>query len=776
MPSAVSWSLFFTIPTGISVKLLEMTPVYLLFFLSGAASLILEVSWIRLFANLFGNSAQAITVVLAAFMGGMACGSYSLGRWSDRQRSWLKLYGLLVLGTGLTSFLIPLYLDKMEVLVDWFYRSHWTSPLSLVLLRSLISLALVVPTSLMGATLPVLCKHFSAAGRDFRSAIAGLYGMNLLGASFGGLVTGFFLFDLLGVRSSSYAGSALYVGVGLLSRLPIGNASQESVSDREETERGPGSIAFLLWVSFFIGFSAFAFEILWTRLLEFTFKGGMSVLAFSVMIAVFLFGMALGSLLYPFFVRREKGDSLRPLGWLQLGLGISAVVGLLGLFWLVQGKHLSQGPHFLESSLFLSYLAVASLLMFLPSLFFGFSFPLVCQRASSTFERMGRSVGLFYSINTLGSILGSLLTGFLLIPFLGSEWTFKILVTLHLLLGVSLLLDRRRTSFLLILPVAAALGFWVRADFVLGIINANAETVVAFGEGNVTAVLLVDSGDGIRQIIGGVRGSGTAERYLVTNEALAYVPMALHPEPRRVAVVGFGTGRTSGLYANDPRIQDVDLVEIEPKVFDVGRDVLNQVNLGVLENPKANRVTDDAFNFFKHTDRSYDIISLGEPNGPRYPAAARLFTKDFLSLCRQRLRENGIVILFAYKVGGVRKSTLRVSLKTFQEIFPHTAVWASKDNNSLFLVGSPQPIVADPEAVASRLALRPPLTDGTLYYLKTEDVLNGFVIWEKEIAGFLRSENRVFTVDRPNLEYLIHRDASSRVLWADFPKHAEATH
>jgi spermidine synthase len=746
-----------------------------IFFLSGAAALIYEISWVRLFSVLFGNSMHAIAVVVAIYMTGLALGSFIFGRISDRSVNALRLYGAIELGVGGSAVLVPYLLGAAEPLIASLYSAGAPALSTLTLTRGLVAAGvLVVPTTLMGATLPIVSKHVVTHLGQIGTRIGLLYGLNTLGSVVGCALAGILLIRIVGATNSTYIAACLNAVIGLVAILaPSTRASRlgaqgrnhrdSSPLDSTSTSPAPGT-RFRLWfilLAFFVsGFAALSYELVWTRILGFLLQSGTSTYAFTIILTVFLAGLGIGALVYAPLSPR-LGDPVAAFGSLHILIGAAALASLLAL-----GQLSAHGFPEVSRSYWATDILKASVLMLAPTILMGISFPLGCRVVTESSATVGRNVGRAYALNLLGSVAGPLVTGFVLLPRLGSEGVLYAMVTASLVTGLFLVVlfgSTRGRILVRMIPVAAVLllGYarTMRPNLVLQLLNTGGEPVVYFKEESSGSLVATQLKDGVHLIVGGSVGAGSTPIYQRTDELLAYIPLLLHPSPRQVAVICFGTGRTTGLFAQHPAVESVDVVEIAQGAFDAGRDLFGSFNMNVLSNPKVRPVLDDGFNFLKYSPDRYDVISI-DPFTPRDPGSARLYTRDFLQFAKARLNTGGVVVMWAFPPR-VRMGSFMVALKTFQAVFPNTTVWLSPVDQHALFVATPEPLVFSVADLASRLAARPPQTRYPYHVTNLVSFLSLFFLDEAAVKDLVAAEARPpFTVDRPNLEFLYMTDRS----------------
>jgi len=399
-----------------------------------------------MFTTVFGNTTYAVSAVLTGFMAGLALGSYVIGRLADRSRRPLLLYAILEVGIALSACLMPSAVDLAEGLYSSLYLVAPGSEWLLTCVKGIISfLVMLAPTFLMGATLPVLSRFVVEHRLQVGRKVGMLYAVNTFGAALGCLLTGFFLIEHLGVRGTVYAAAAVNFGLALafyaLDRiLPPRNladaANGRSGHDGEPEEEAdgwlliPGRLRILLVGFGLAGFCSLAYEVLWFRVLVFQLKT--TTYSFSVMLAAFLTGIALGSALFSLIERRPLASTRL---WLLFGV-IEGLIGIMGLasILLLTGledlaAHISVGSW--AQKMAKNYL-MALVIMLPPATLMGMAFPVVCRIVSQQSARISTAIGGVYCANTLGCIFGPLVTGFFLVRAFGTQWTIVIVALLNL--------------------------------------------------------------------------------------------------------------------------------------------------------------------------------------------------------------------------------------------------------------------------------------------------------------------------------------------------------
>jgi spermidine synthase len=426
------------------------------FFFSGVAGLIYEVVWTRMLTQIFGNTTYAIATVLSAFMAGLAIGSYVFGQIADRGKNDFLLYGRLEAGVGVYGFLVPWFFKFGQKLYAPIYGLNESYPFVFNLLLFFLSFVLLVfPTLLMGATLPVLSRFFVRSFSDLGRRVGDLYATNTLGAVLGCGFAGYLFIPMLGMRRTVYlaAGINLVIAVVILIvdrirlKEPVGFAPQAETFVQTEPSSGEASSS-LRWVvlgSFALsGFASLVYENAWTRALSLVI--GSSVYSFTTMLVTFLVGLALGGFIYA-RVMGEREVRLSAFGLIELWVGLAslATIPLFEKLPLIFVRLLHGfGDSF---SVFLSLqVFLCGLIMFLPTVLLGLTFPLVARLFTQSLYKVGSGVGNSYAANTVGAIIGSFVGGFILIPTLGVQNTITLAVIVNLLIGSLLVIADARVS------------------------------------------------------------------------------------------------------------------------------------------------------------------------------------------------------------------------------------------------------------------------------------------------------------------------------------------
>ena len=632
------------------------------------SGLIYQVAWIKALGLIFGHSLFAIATVLAVFMAGLATGSAYLGRWRFHTKP-VVLYAYIELLVAVTGLLSLVGLRGVGWLYVKVYPDVAGLPSLLLALRFFgADAVLFVPTFLMGGTLPILARVFARNSDELGVGVSQLYWINTLGAVGGTFVSGFILLPAVGLRGTIVIAVALNVLSGFVAlRTPKSLDHPQDLKNSEvvtpsPVSAPPPSLTPLLFLFAVVGCTAFAYEIAWTRLLSITISS--STYAFTTMLATFLTGIVLGSASFKYFVARSGRISLVTFSRTQTWIGVAALLSLVAFHGLLPiVPFLLRATNRTFGGLLLAQFVISGLTVLPVATIFGFAFPMVIALfagSASAADSNSAIVGRAYAANTVGSIVGSLAAGFWLVPSLGS---FRVIAAAA---GVNLLLAAV-TSQRRILPLALNL-LLLAAAFLVGsssFLNNRALfslSTVLYGtdyQGRLTLSEiaatsdLVFAKDGINdsvavsrsdnyvalRINGRVDASTGDER---TQLLLGHLGAAFDPPPRRVLIIGFGSGMTASAVARYPDIERIDCVEIEPAVINAAPFLIS-LNRNVLSDPRVHVIFDDARNFLLTTRERYDLI-ISEPSNPWIAGVATLFTDEFYAGARRALAPGGKLV------------------------------------------------------------------------------------------------------------------------------------
>jgi spermidine synthase len=704
------------------------------FFASGAAALLYEVVWLRLLGLMFGHTVHAITTVLAAYMGGLALGSFVFGRWADHARRPLRTYAFLEAGIGLYCLATPLLFagaDRLYLAVH--HAIEPSSGAATAIQFGLSAVLLLVPTTLMGATLPLLSRVVAERAALVGSRVGTLYALNTWGAVAGTAATGFFLLPSIGLRATILLGvavNAIVAAVALvvdawLSRIAAGAPQRRVAAEAADAAPPPPLAVWLALAAIGVsGAASMAYEIAWTRGLSLVV--GSSTYAFSAMLTTFLAGLALGALAVSAALRRWR-FGLGTFAVVEIAIGIAALA-LLPVFGALPELFLSVMGRLEPShgTALLTQFALSSLTMIVPTFLIGATLPLVIAALSRGVDEVGRHVGKVYGANTIGTIIGSAVAGFALLPLVGIETTVRIAAAVNVLVGVVVLsaLEGRTRARLVgavasvaaLAALTALLPRWDRNVMVSGVSvyaqtflqdqeDASVRQAVAnrellfYEEGLNTTVSVVRlDGEHIALSVNGKFDGGNGAD-MATQLLLGQLPALFHTDAHRALVIGLGTGVTAGALAQHP-LEAIDVAELEPAVLRAAR-FFSKENHGVLDDPRVRIIEGDGRHVLAAAATPYDLV-ISEPSNPWIAGVGNLFTREFYQTAREHLSDRGVMVQWLQGYS-IFPREMRMVVRTFQEVFPDATIWRATPNDYL-LVGSRTPLELDLAAMERRVA------------------------------------------------------------------------
>ena len=721
------------------------------FILSGATGLMYEVLWARMLGLVFGATTLAVSTVLAAFMGGLALGSALAGRLAERIRRPVRAYGLLEIGIAVYALAVPLLFGAIDNLYAIIWQQFHPSFFVFSLWRFLLScVMLLIPTTLMGATLPLLSAALSRSVGPTSTSITRLYTRNLVGAICGCIAAGFLLLPILGVRGTIYTASLINIIIGILTVIadrrgdakareasdatgdPAGAPSRASSLEREralvpnlQSDLGDGG--FWLFCAFVSGFVTISTQVAWTRILSMII--GSSTYAFSIVVALFLLGLSAGAFL---IARRDLAGKLRAtIVKVELVTALSLILSLL-VVNKIPDLLITTGLNLNVSSwaglLALQILSVA-LLVLLPAFLMGTVMPLVLVWAGGhSGSDSVRLIGRSYAVNTVGAIAGAFTAGFFLIPKINTRFTIIFAAALCVVVaavaykpGAELRDKDLSRGFAAGGAVALIIVMFVfapkmnLADLSIGAFDSlirviaktrgqgtedasrkpgpAEHTLLMYEEGPTSTVSVRKDWDTTSMAING-RTNASDREDMATQVMLGQLPLLLAPGTKNALVVGYATGVTAGSMLQSP-IESLECLELEPATVRGSR-FFEHVNNKPLDDPRMRLIIDDARTYLRVTPTRYDII-VSEPSHPWVPGVANLFTEEFFELGRDRLTDEGVFVQWV-QIYQLSTDSLRSVLATFHRVFPHVVVFrveGATKGKDLLLVGSRQPLPLD---------------------------------------------------------------------------------
>jgi spermidine synthase len=697
----------------------------LLFIGSGCAALIYEVVWFQLLQLVIGSSAVSLGVLLGTFMGGMCLGSYLLPRRIDARHHPLRVYAFLELGIGVMGLLL---LWGMP-LIGTAYTS-WAG--GSVIVRSIVAaICLLPPTLMMGATLPAVARWVQTTPQGV-SWLGFFYGGNIGGAVLGSLLAGFYLLRIHDMAFATYTAVALNIIVATLGLLIARMTSHEPVTeDATSGRRAAGSTAVYITIAL-SGMTALSAEVLWTRLLSLLF--GATVYTFSLILAVFLFGLGIGSTIGSTLAGSVK-QPRAALGWCQMllcgALGWAAYMLTNSLPYWPINPSITNNPFF-NFQLDL----VRCLWVVLPgAILWGASFPLALAAVAAPGQDPGRLVGGVYAANTVGAIVGSLGTGLVLVVWTGTQTAEQLLIVISAI-----------SALIMLAPIAAGEGSqaapeakgspskrlaWVGTVVLIlatggaGLLARSVPPVpgllVAYGRYSATWINqsnIIYVGEGLNafvavsQLSTGVRNYHNAGKVQASSEPqdmrlqrmLGHLTHLIPNQPKKTLVIGCGAGVTAGAVSIGPNVEHVTIAEIEPLVPQVVSTYFAEHNYNVVNSKKVQIHLDDARHYLLTTNEKFDAVT-SDPLDPWVKGAANLYTQEFFEVVKQHLNPGGVVTLFV-QLYESNTAAVKSEIGTFFKAFPNGVVWGNTNNGQgydLVIMGQAEPIRIDIDQIQAKL-------------------------------------------------------------------------
>jgi spermidine synthase len=670
-----------------------------LFVGSGCAALIYEIVWFQVLQLVIGSSAVSLAVLLGTFMGGMCAGSLLLARYVGRDQHPLLVYAKL---EGLIG-LVGVALIVLMPLVGRLYTAVDGGGPASVALRAIVSILLLLPpTILMGATLPAIAR-FVEATPSGTAWLGFFYGGNIVGAVVGCLTAGFFLLRKYDLTTASLVAVMLNSLVAALAtaiakRAPYAAPAAEPEAAAPAASWEPRGVYLAIALS---GLTALGAEVVWTRLLSLLF--GATTYAFSVILAVFLIGLGIGSVIGS-AVARESRSPRALLGWLQLALAMTTAWGAWALARSLPHWPINVG---LAPSAWFNFQMdlVRSLYVILPgAILWGASFPVALAAASGGATDPGRTVGRVYAANTLGAIGGSLLTGLVFVPWIGTKGAQQVLIGISVVSGMLAIVPLLRPA-----PATGSAPAWrpgagtivgvgtmaIAALYFMAHVSSVPPGLIAWGrslswqgepnalfvgEGINSSIAVTEEPNGYRNFhVSGKVEASTEPQDMRLQRLLGHLSALMHKEPKRVLVVGFGAGVTAGAISVHPSLEQMVICEMEPLIPRVVSTYFRDANHAVADNPKVRITYDDARHYVLTTREKFDIIT-SDPIHPWVKGAATLYTKEYFEHVKAHLNPGGVVTQWVPLYESTEE-VVKSEIATFLSVFPNGTVWRNDNTD-----------------------------------------------------------------------------------------------
>jgi spermidine synthase len=749
------------------------------FTLSGCAGLIYQTAWLREFTIIYGSDVYATGALLAAFLGGLGGGGALASRYLQSRRFVsFRAYAVLELVIAATAYLthrmVPINEWLMVELIGFIPMGYVA-----LLVKVLVVLVFILPPTLaMGATFPIFVRAWAVSMDRAGSRLATAYSLNTLGAVGGTLAAAFVLIPSVGLRWTIGTAALINLFAALLA-LAVTFGSQRRANEQEVPETkettGDRTGVWPVFVYFLMGVAAIGAEVLWTRVL--LHHIGTSVYAFAVMLAVVLTGIGTGSLLVAHWA-----DRLGPRAWFAClsGLGVALVAHLFAIRELPQLVFAFR--EFAQPNTFTGHLLMTTLTgvvpLVVPTLLMGVSFPLGIRILSETPQGLARRTGQLYAANSAGAVVGAVLTSTALLGHLGVNGSAALFAGLYLVaagfVAARLLSPPLRVWALVgVAALSPALLLLLPREPVLAHVGEHRTTddkLIVFLEGTTTTVSVRQLANGHNVLeINLINVAGTTPQLISTQKLQAHLPLMMHPDPRSVLHIGFGSGGTAYAVSRHP-VEKIDIVEITPDVVGMADRHFSHINRGVVDDPRVHFLWGDGRNYLLTATERYDVI-LSDSIHPAHSAGnGNLYTVEYFRHAASRLEPDGIFSVWL-PMYGLTPDNFQQILKALSDAFAHVSVWYAHDtiNRWVLVTGSRSPDFALPGSSIMDARFEIPQVREDLAeigYTHALDLLDNLILGDRAIRRALAGVEPHHD-DMPRAEYESSRKGAVRQNWLD---------
>jgi spermidine synthase len=666
----------------------------ILFFLSGFTSLVYEISWQKKIYTLMGSDVFATSMILSSFMLGLALGSFLIGRVVDRFYKRLRLYGILEILIGAYAVFFPTILTWIQPQLHQFYKIFFvTTPLIYWGIKFFVLfLMLLMPTMMMGATLPLIVRSFSNKG-DVKGVVSRFYGINTMGAFTGVLLSGFIFIRYFGLSNTLTIAIIINFFIGIIAILlgiekeyiGIGESDNTKIPELTESPHTSPKRAYIILLSaFVVGLGILALEVIWTRMLVQYFSA--TVYSFSIMLLFALLGIFLGS-----FHSRDLKQSylIRTYASLIISLGVYVTASGIFLYWsppifnrivLTLVTLLKSKDSWFFASIF-GKIIVAGAFIFPPCYISGMIFPMAIQLYNNEATELGQTTSRLYVANTMGSVVGPLCAGLVLIPWIGIRASLLVIAFLTVLLGVLVAatlvknMIRRLSIAILIEVILISICLAQPEKIIANYTSVSPKTEAIFhreGFYQTISLLRNEKGQTIFMIDGNVEADNhpIQLRHFILK---SHLPLLLYQRDQAdVLVVGLGMGITLQAFVNNPWVRSIDVVELSPEVISA-QAYLKDINGDVLNSDRVSVIVDDGRNYLTASSKKYNVISI-DPIHPRISGVGTLYTKEFYEIVKLHLTKDGIFVQWmpSYQMS---PELFKVAVNSFYKTFNNSMLW-----------------------------------------------------------------------------------------------------
>ncbi|HXS93482.1 MAG TPA: fused MFS/spermidine synthase [Candidatus Limnocylindrales bacterium] len=694
----------------------RFVPVLLLLFAgSGCSALIYEIVWYQLLQLVIGSTAVSLGVLLATFMGGLCFGSLALPRMlAGKKDHPLRIYGKIEIGIAICGVLVLFGMP----LVDGVYTTAVGHGMPSILFRALIcAICLLPPTFLMGASLPAIARWIETSPRGV-SWLGLLYGGNTAGAVFGCLLAGFYLLRVFDLATATYVAAAINLAVAFFSFMLANRTPHHSTDTPFIEPATPKRIYWPVYATIALsGATALGAEVVWTRLMGLLL--GATVYTFSIILAVFLVGIGIGSGLGAMLSRSLRARTALGVSQLLLAGAVAWTAFMISdsLPWWPVNPLLSGSPWFT----FQIDLVRVLWTIFPATLLWGASFPLALAAASTGEEEPGRLVGGIYAANTGGAIVGALAFSLILVPAIGTANCERVLIALAAISACFVLIPAMLAARGMVATAAVLLSLG-GAAYLMGsvhpvpplliaygrriMINRDSSKILYTGEGINSSIAISQWNDGAIQFHVSGKVEASTEPYdMRLQRMLGHMPALIHRDPKSVLIVGFGAGVTAGSFVTYPSISRIVICEMEPLIPPTATKYFAAQNYNVMNDPRTTIHYDDARHFVLTTPDKFDIIT-SDPIHPWVKGSATLYSKEYFEMVKKHLNPGGVVTQWV-PLYESDFETVKSEIATFFDVFPGGSIWANELNGGgydVYLMGQNEPTQIDMDSVQGKLS------------------------------------------------------------------------
>jgi spermidine synthase len=764
-----------------------------LFFCSGATALVYEVVWSKFLSQMFGSTVYAQTAVLATFMGGLALGNKVFGRWADGLAHPVRAYGWLELGIGIYAILFPLLdrlVDRVFVAVGSGLIEHpgWL----LVLKGTLSALLLITPTVLMGGTLPLMAAWLQKSDSDDAGRrSARFYSVNSLGAVTGSALAGFFLVQTFGMITTLWVAALVNALVGLIAILisgkietvssapaqsttPLAGAGGELAGSNPITRITPAVACLIVALT---GAISMGLEVLASRSLVLIF--GSSLQAFAAVLIAFILGIGLGAAWIASPTRQIRSSEglvvvLLALAGAWVAFLVFNIESWVDFYRLARtGIARTPAGYIIHQLL---TLVISLIVLGIPAAAIGAVLPLLIRAISGGSVALGKSVGVLLTWNTLGCVVGVLITGFGLMPALGLRNAYAVLALVLVFAAFALAVRCRlriggglslaAVIFVTMVMLQSDQGWkHVMGSGVFRIWETQVDpqlmakrkehVKILFYEDGPDATVSVEQWDGadasarLSMSINGKVEAGTTSADMGTQLLCSHLGMFVKPDAKDVFVLGLASGMTATAPLAYP-IERLDVAENCEPVIKASQ-FFEDWNCHVLSDPRTKLWREDGRTVLKLNPQLYDVI-ITEPSNPWFVGTGSVFSKEYYELAASRLKPGGIVSQWV-QLYETQDEIVELILRTFRSVFPHMELW-DVGNGDVIMLGALQPWDTGPEVFRKGFAFERVRQDMEMINIFSPETLMVRQLASQQTAFAIPGKGPIQSDRFPLLEYI----------------------